>query len=594
VINAASQTPDWIWAKSMGGQYEENVTRTLSDEAGNIYLAGAFTTPMLIIGSDTLIHINSLDIFIIKCNNDGEILWARCAGGSGNEFVHAITADSSGNIYLTGSYYSPSLYIGSDTLLNHGAGEIFLIKYNSDGDLIWTKSIGGNDSDVGDFISTDSEGNVILAGHFQSPVIYFDSDSITNSGSRNILIIKYDAEGNCIWVKYGAGECKATITSFISDVAGNIYIAGNFSSNGIILGTDTLTSKGFTDIFLSKIDSNGNFLWTKSAGGDDIDHVNCIDIDDAGNIYISGDYSGISIIFEADTLTNDSAYYQDIFLSRYDNYGNFNWAVSLGGTGGDYPYCIDLDNSGSIYLAGTFRSPIISSGSSFVVNSGAYDVFLAKYSNIGDLLWMKSIGGSNDESCSAVKTDNSGDVYISGLYEGPYITFGSDTLTCAGYSDIYFLKYDANGIISMKKSLGGEGFESVRPILFDNSGNIFFAGSFESQNLIIGIDTLTNNGDRDIFLAKFGLNNSVNVIRTSDDVLVYPNPATRTIYISILENKTELKYISIFNMIGQQLSNIDSQNQNTLKVDISNLVKGTYIVKIQTSNIFVIKKLIVN
>jgi hypothetical protein len=105
---------------------------------------------------------------------------------------------------------------------------------------------------------------------------------------------------------------------------------------------------------------------------------------------------------------------------------------------------------------------------------------------------------------------------------------------------------------------------------------------------------LTNNGDRDIFLAKFGLNNSVNVIRTSDDVLVYPNPATRTIYISILENKTELKYISIFNMIGQQLSNIDSQNQNTLKVDISNLVKGTYIVKIQTSNIFVIKKLIVN
>ena len=185
-------------------------------------------------------------------------LWAKSAGGTSSDWGKSVATDASGNVFVCGVFESLSITFGSYTLTNASAssGDIFLVKYDASGNVIWAKSAGGTDDDYGYSVATDASGNTFVTGRFHSPSITFGSYTLTNAsaGSGDIFLVKYDASGNVIWAKSTGGTTEDKSSSVATDARGNCFVTGGFWSSSITFGSYTLNnaSAGKGDIFLAK------------------------------------------------------------------------------------------------------------------------------------------------------------------------------------------------------------------------------------------------------------------------------------------------------------------------------------------------------
>jgi gliding motility-associated-like protein len=317
-----------------------------------------------------------------------------------------------------------------------------------------------------------------------------------------------------IWAKSSGttnSHEHSTGSGIATDAAGNVFVTGFFDSTAITFGTTTLNSSGPNDIFLAKYDASGNILWAKSAGGTDDDEAYGVATDLAGNSYITGYFKSPSITFGTTTLVNSGGSIPgDVFLAKYDPSGNVVWAKKAAGVGDDTGYGVATDVLGNVFVTGFFASPSITFGTTTLsnVSPGDADVFLAKYDNNGNVLWAKSAGGTNGDIAESVATDASGNVFITGYFEVPSITFGTTTLTNSGLlnaGDVFIVKYDASGNVLWAKSAGGPQGDEGAGVATDVSGNVFVTGWFESQNITFGTTTLPNAAAWDVsyFLAKY-------------------------------------------------------------------------------------------
>ncbi|MFH1005081.1 MAG: hypothetical protein V1781_06265, partial [Bacteroidota bacterium] len=160
-------------------------------------------------------------------------LWAKSAGGSSDDIALSVSTDANGNILVAGYFDSPTIIFGSTTLTNAGDYDMFLAKYDASGNVLWAKSAGGSDWDRASSVSTDANGNILVAGSFQSPTIIFGSTTLTKAGSDNyadMFLAKYDASGNVLWAKSAGGSSDDIALSVSTDANGNILVAGNFRS----------------------------------------------------------------------------------------------------------------------------------------------------------------------------------------------------------------------------------------------------------------------------------------------------------------------------------------------------------------------------
>jgi hypothetical protein len=314
-----------LWAKSAGGTITDWASSIAVDAFGNIYLAGNFSSPTLAFGYDTLTNAgginNPFDIFIAKFDANGNVLWAKSAGGTEEDRPVSIAIDTSGNAYVTGFFYSSTITFGSTTLTNHGSAnsaDIFLAKYDANGNALWAKIAGGTSSDIALSGALNDSGSTYVAGYFVSPTISFGSYTLMNIGSGDLFLAKYDANGNVLWAKSAGGTSGDWANSIAMDASGNIYVAGYFASSTITFGYYTLTNMLGGDLFLAKYDANGNVLWAKNAGGTgDDDRVTSIAVDALGNTYMAGYFKSATLTFGSTTLTRagDSDHY-DIFLAK--------------------------------------------------------------------------------------------------------------------------------------------------------------------------------------------------------------------------------------------------------------------------------------
>jgi len=436
-----AQTPDWLWAKSAGGTNWDEASSVAVDDSGNTYVAGLFQSTTITFGSDTLTNAGGGDIFLVKYAPNGNVLWAKSAGGTIDDYPYSVAVDDSGNIYVAGFFESSTLSFGSTTLTNVGNNDIFLAKYAPNGNVLWAKRAGGTNWDEASSVAVDDSGNIYVAGYFYSPIITFGSITLMSAGNVDIFLAKYDANGNVLWAKRAGGMSEDGAYSVAVDASGNIYMAGWFESLTITFGSTTLTNAGWENIFLAKYDANGNVLWAKRAGGTNHDWAASVAVDTSGNIYVAGSFNSSTITFGSDTLTNAGGY--DIFLAKYAPNGNVLWAKSAGGTSYDVVISVAVDASGNIYVAGYFKSPTLTLGSTTLTNASAWgcaDIFLAKYDTSGNVLWAKSAGGTYDDSANSVVVETSGNVYVAGEFQSPTITFGSTTLTNAGGRNIFLAK----------------------------------------------------------------------------------------------------------------------------------------------------------
>ncbi len=424
-IYAQTQAPNFLWAVSGGGNGYDGATDVTVDLNGNIIVTGYFDSTATF-GSQILQSAGGSDIFIVKYDQSGNVIWARSAGGLDYDQPYSVTTDNLGNILVTGIFFGTATF--ETTIINsYGSNDIFIAKYNTNGALQWVQHAGGQSNDYGYEITTDNQNNVIITGTYIQ-VATFGSFSVQSGNPYgDIYVAKYNSLGTAQWVhnaydQTGGQSFYNYSYGVATDLSNNIFITGSFSGS-ITFGTQTLVSSfdgTNEDIFLAKYDSQGNFTWVEQAGSDSSSAYslgNDVKVDNNGDILLTGKFS-VQVNFGLITLTAlDNS---DIFVAKYDQSGNALWAVQ------DYASIyynegteIDVDDAGNISLIGNVAQDQ-SGGESD-------DVYFARYTNSGQKLWGMRAGISYSAGAGGIANDSKGDIYGCGNFNTTGL-FGTHTL----------------------------------------------------------------------------------------------------------------------------------------------------------------------
>lgn len=380
-----------IWAKNAGELRDNIATSVVVDDNENVFVAGYFTGQTLTFGSTILTNASNLNsaIFLVKFNSSGTFLWAKTALGSGsfNDQVNSIATDTLGNVYVAGSFESSTLNFGSTNLSQAGIRDIFIAKYDNDGNFQWAQSAGGNGPDEALSIDVDEEGNSYITGFYGSTSISFGTTSFTNSNNigglstTDIFLAKYDSIGNPLWARNDGVVGSATGQNYGEGVTinedGNVFMIGFFTSPTISFGSNTLTNSGSYNMFIVKYDSVGNPIWARGTDNSSYEEAFSVACDTNGNAYVTGWFIGPSINFGSVFINGFGD--KDIFLVKYDSSGNSLWAESFGGNDEERSYSTAIHPSGVGYLTGFFQSSSIAFGSNTITNSGYKDLYVAKF-----------------------------------------------------------------------------------------------------------------------------------------------------------------------------------------------------------------------
>jgi len=537
-------------------------------------------------------------------------LWAKSAGGTGNENATAVATDTAGNIYVTGTFSSATVTFGSVTLTNTASGfrDIFLVKYAPSGSVLWATSAGGSSDDYATTLSLDAWGNICLGGYFYSPSIAFGTTTLTNyidSATCDFFVTKFNSSGAVVWAKGAGGRLNDQVSSIKTDATGAILLTGYFESQYLIFGIDTVKNPVplAADVFVIKYDSSGNFIWGNNSGGFGDNYGNAITTDASNNVFVAGVFNSPTITFGDSVLTNSGTGTDDIFLVKYNRSGALLWARQATGSNDDVANALATDASGNVYCAGAFASTTLSFSTNVVTNTGGgYDAFVAKYNTSGSPLWATSIGTVTDNTYSYLLTlDAASNIIVAGNFGSSSVSFGSSTLTndVPGTYDLFIAKYNSSGTALWANSNGGGG-AIAGGVATDAAGDIYLAGNFSDSAFSFGENVLLNSsahtGTTDMFLAKYILTSLsiANVSSQASKIVLYPNPAEDKI--NVVLNGAGYNSLSVYDCTGRSVYQKQlAGNEQIVEVNISNLTDGVYFVRaMQGDNManatFVIRK----
>jgi hypothetical protein len=449
--------------------------------------------------------------------------WAKNLGGTSGEVGHDIVVDGSGNVYSTGAFQGTADFdpgTGTANLISSsGSQDIFISKLDASGNFVWAKSIGGIGNDWGLSITTDALSNVYVTGFFNGTVDFDPGVGIANlssNGGQDIFVVKFNSSGNFVNAFNMGGSANETPYSIALDIAGNIYTTGAFNGtvdfDPSVISSFTIASSGGADVFVSKLDPAGNFLWARNLGGVSTDEGHGIKVDASSNVYVTG-FFGATADFDPGVGTNTltSAGSSDIFICKLNSSGNLVWAKQMGGTTADKAFDLNMDGSGNVFTTGLFGNTVDFNPGAGIANFtsiGLDDVFICKLDASGNYVWAQSFGGSSYENGSSIAIDASSNVYVAGYFQGT-VDFdpsaGVYNVTSAGSIDVFIHKLDASGNYLTSKVLGGALADRAYSIVVDGSGNIYTTGDFSSTvdfDPGIGASNITSAGGSDVFVHK--------------------------------------------------------------------------------------------
>jgi hypothetical protein len=429
--------PLWQWAKSAGGTSQDEGLDIAVDKYGNTYITGYFDSTALF-GSTVLTSQGEYDVFVGKLNNDGEWQWVKSAGGTELDLGVGIAVDTNCNVYITG-FFEGSATFGNITLFSQGSDDVFVAKLNNDGEWQWAKSAGatGFYDTIGFGVATDRNGNCYITGFFED-MVTFGSIVLTSLGSEDMFIAKLDTNGEWQWAKNGGGTQADGGMSIAVDTTGNAYISGFFIGTAIF-GDDTLIGQGGLDVFVTKINTYGEWQWAVGALTDlfqEIPHPPDVAVDGNGNVYITGNFKGTAIFGSTSFVSQG---YSDIFIAKLNTNGEWQWAKSAGGIYYDSGQGIGVDGTGNTYVTGYFNDTV-TFGTTTLTCKGEFDAFVIKLTSDGDWQWAVSAGGIKYCLGIGIAVDFVGNNYIIGNFWGN-VMFGNITLESLGIYDVFVAKY---------------------------------------------------------------------------------------------------------------------------------------------------------
>lgn len=430
-----AQHPQLSWVKHLGTNYAMYTQTNGVDMSGNVYTAGYFYQTVDFDPGAGIAELSTTDIngdaFISKLNANGGFVWAKRIGGNSNygERIASIAMGSNGSFVICGIYsgtvdFDPDA--GVFDLTSSGAEEAFVAKYDSNGALIWAKSYGGASTDRALGVALDGSGNVFTTGFFHGTADFDpgpDTASLSAVANSDIYVLKLDADGNYLWAKSIGGTGYDSGFALAVDANGAVYTTGYFNNSVDFnpgAGNFTLSSKGYHDAFILKLDSDGNFVWAYHMGSSSYDIGYDIKIDAAGQVYASG-YFNNTIDFDpgAGELNLTSFGNIDIYVVKLDPDGSLVWAKQLGGSAEDFVYAMDLDAVGNVYTTGYFWGTADFDPGAGVQNLtpvARRDFFISVISANGQYVYAQSFGGIYEDDGYDIAVDTNNNVVITGGY----------------------------------------------------------------------------------------------------------------------------------------------------------------------------------
>jgi len=454
VVPAFSQTENLEWARRLGGTEQDIGWSIAVDAKGHVYTTGNFQGTMDADpgnGTFNLVAAAQGDAFISKLDADGNFVWAKRLGGAGLDISRSIALDAAGNVYVTGAF-EQTIDLGTFSLTSAGDWDVFIAKLDANGNFVWAKRFGGAVMDDGNSIAVDAAGNVHVTGIFRGTIDFdpgSDTFHLTSTGTTNAFLSKLDTDGNFIWAKRFGGTSGVIGYAIAIDAAGNVHTTGRLAGTADFdpgSGTHNLISAGNHDVYVSKLDADGNFVWAKRMGGANTEWSFSIAVDALGNVFTTGYFYGT-----ADFDPGNGEFYldpvdgaPDVFISKLDADGNFEWAKQIDAHGGN---SVATDAAGNVYIAGAFSGTCdfdTGSGIPNLVSAGESDVLISKLDTDGNFLWAKRMGGNLGDNGYAVAVDVADNVYTTGRFQDT-TEFGLGnipfSLVSAGGFDVFVHKF---------------------------------------------------------------------------------------------------------------------------------------------------------
>jgi hypothetical protein len=448
--------------------------------------------------------------------------WARTWGGTDLDEGFSTAIDGTGNVYVTGHFWGTVDFdpgAGVDNHTSNGGYDVFLSKLDPNGNFVWARTWGGSDEDHGYSIAIDGSGYAYITGSFGYTVDFDPGpgvDNHTSNGVWDAFLSKFDPNGNFIWARTWGGPSLTVGLSVAIDGYGDTYTTGWFIGTVDFdpgLGMDTHTSNGSYDVFLSKFDPSGDFVWARTWGGPDDDSGNSVVLDGSDDTYVTGFFEGTADFDPGAGVDNHSSDGDlDAFLSKLDPDGNLVWALTWGGPGYEYGASVATDSSGNAYTTGVFTGTVDFDPGAGVDNhtsDGNDAAFLSKIDPNGNFVWARTWGGPYGDIGLSIAIDGSENAYVTGFFDGT-ADFdpgaGVDNHTSNGYRDTFLSKIDSNGNFVWARTWGGSGWEWGNSVTIDGSGNAYVTGEFGGTvdfDPGAGLDNHKSNGAWDVFLSKF-------------------------------------------------------------------------------------------
>ena len=636
---------NFVWAVSIGGAGSDRGFSLKTDNLGAVYITGRYANTVDFDPGAGVFNLTSngdKDVFVLKLNSVGNFVWAKSVGGTGDDQGFGLSLDNQKNILVTGFFqntvdFNPDA--GSYNLSSNGNYDAYVMKLENNGSFLWAVSFGSTLNDNGSSVVSDTSGNVYTTGYFTGTVDFDPGAGISNlitNGFMDIFVLKMDGNGNLVWAKSMGGTQTDNGTGIYADAAGNVFTTGSFQGTADFdpgIGSFNLTSAGAIDIYISKLDNNGNFAWAAGFGqgvgllSDDYSYS--IAADNKGNIYTTGSFKATVDFDPGPGVANlVSAGNNDAFVLKLDSAGNYMWAINAGGLYSEQAKSIAIDKTNHAHIGGHYMSSSVSFDNDTLVNTvfggATADIFIAKIdsglivvSNVVANLqssdttfcekncidftdlstnnptsWQWYFPGASPDTSTL--QNPAGICYNSyGNFDVTLVAcnqFGCDSITFSNFITSYQNPvgaiYQSNDTLYSQPAFSYQWYESTSGIIAGATNSYFVPQQPGSYFCLI-----TNTDGCEATSNVIVITGMADYFSSNGLFDVVPNPNNGSFEIVFIDEQLNGDFkMEIYNSIGEMVINSNQANQQSQQLNLSD---GIYFLTLELNNKFYRKKFVV-
>ncbi|MDX5348296.1 MAG: T9SS type A sorting domain-containing protein [Hymenobacteraceae bacterium] len=525
-----------------------------------------------------------LSSFAIQAQTAPAVEWDRTFGGTSDDILFSIDQTSDGGYVLGGS--SMSGIGGSKSQASKGSFDFWVIKLDAAGNKTWDKTIGGNSEDMLHRVKQTADGGYILGGMSNS---YLSGDKTAPPYSviwPDLWIVKLDANGNKEWDKTLGGSELDGFVDILPTSDGGFVIGA--SSSSFVSNTKSQPTKGASDYWLIKLDAAGNKVWDNSIGGSGDEQLTDIQPASDGGFLLTGSSTSGAVVDKSDPRINHP--WPDYWLVKTDSAGNKAWDKTIAGHGWDKTSRIVQTPDGG-YLLGGNSDPSFG-GTNSPASFGLSDIWIAKLDSARNITWHKSFGGNGHDQLQQLHITPDGNFILAGQSESG--ANGSKGQASFGGSDFWILKTDPNGNIIWETTLGSDSTDLLFS-LFQTTNNGLIAGG-RSASGSMGTKTQASQGGFDLWIVKLAPEvTGAKETQASFDVAVYPNPNQGKFTLQLHNLNVATVSISVADLLGKKIfeKTVPVLNSTLLEEITLPQVKGLYLLQLKAGAEVVTRKVVV-